>query len=86
MKVLFVGGTGVISSACTRLAVERGLELFLLKRGSHPDRADGSRLLVAAGAEARIVHIASGFIVACRRWAARCSATSRRAPSSTRRS
>ena len=30
MKVLFVGGTGLISSACTRLAVERGVELFLL--------------------------------------------------------
>jgi nucleoside-diphosphate-sugar epimerase len=33
MKVLFVGGTGVISSACTRLAVERGIELVLLNRG-----------------------------------------------------
>ena len=30
MKVLFIGGTGLISSACTRLAVERGVELFLL--------------------------------------------------------
>lgn len=33
MKVLFIGGTGVISSACSRLAVERGIELFLLNRG-----------------------------------------------------
>lgn len=33
MKVLFIGGTGNISSACTRLAVERGLELWLLNRG-----------------------------------------------------
>ncbi len=33
MKVLFIGGTGVISSACSRLAVERGLELYLLNRG-----------------------------------------------------
>lgn len=32
-KILFVGGTGVISSACSRLAVERGYELFLLNRG-----------------------------------------------------
>ena len=37
MKVLFVGGTGLISSACTRLAVERGVALFLLNRGSDPD-------------------------------------------------
>lgn len=33
MKVLFIGGTGVISSACTREAVERGIDLFLLNRG-----------------------------------------------------
>ncbi len=46
MKVLFVGGTGLISSACTRLAVERGLDLFLLNRGSDPDRARGATPLV----------------------------------------
>jgi len=32
-KILFIGGTGIISSACSRLAVERGYELFLLNRG-----------------------------------------------------
>jgi len=47
MKVLFVGGTGLISSACTRLAVERGVELFILNRGSDPDRARGATSLVA---------------------------------------
>ena len=33
MKVLFIGGTGNISSASTRLAAERGIELTLLRRG-----------------------------------------------------
>ena len=33
MKVLFIGGTGTISTACTRLAAERGIELYLLNRG-----------------------------------------------------
>ncbi len=33
MKVLFIGGTGVISSACSRLALRRGMELYLLNRG-----------------------------------------------------
>jgi nucleoside-diphosphate-sugar epimerase len=33
MKVLFVGGTGIISSACSRLALESGIELHLLCRG-----------------------------------------------------
>lgn len=32
MKLLFIGGTGIISSACSDLAVERGHELFLLNR------------------------------------------------------
>ncbi len=32
MKLLFIGGTGVISSACSNLAIERGHELFLLNR------------------------------------------------------
>lgn len=34
LKVLFVGGTGIISSAVTRLAVERGIDLHLLSRGT----------------------------------------------------
>ena len=33
MKVLFIGGTGIISSACAQLAVQNGVELFLLNRG-----------------------------------------------------
>lgn len=38
MKVLFIGGTGVISSACTELAVQQGIDLYLLNRG-RTDRA-----------------------------------------------
>jgi nucleoside-diphosphate-sugar epimerase len=37
MKVLFIGGTGVISSAVSALAVEKGIELYLLNRGTHND-------------------------------------------------
>jgi nucleoside-diphosphate-sugar epimerase len=33
MRVLFIGGTGIISTACTRLAAERGIDLTLLTRG-----------------------------------------------------
>ena len=33
MRILFIGGTGLISSACSALALERGHELFLLNRG-----------------------------------------------------
>jgi nucleoside-diphosphate-sugar epimerase len=46
MKVLFIGGTGVISSACTRLALERGVELYLLNRGQSARPApENARLL-----------------------------------------
>jgi nucleoside-diphosphate-sugar epimerase len=34
MKVLFIGGTGVISEAVSRLAVEKGIDLYLLNRGN----------------------------------------------------
>lgn len=46
MKVLFIGGTGVISSACTELALARGIELYLLNRGtSGRPVPDGARIL-----------------------------------------
>ncbi len=38
LKVLFIGGSGIISSACSQLAVERGVELFVLNRGSSTQR------------------------------------------------
>lgn len=34
MKVLFIGGTGIISTASTALALEQGVELWLLNRGN----------------------------------------------------
>jgi nucleoside-diphosphate-sugar epimerase len=46
MKVLFVGGTGIISSGSAQLALERGIELFILTRGQ------SQKLDVPAGATA----------------------------------
>lgn len=34
MKILFIGGTGIISSACSELALARGHKLFLLNRSA----------------------------------------------------
>ena len=34
LKVLFIGGSGIISSASSRLAVERGIDLYVLNRGA----------------------------------------------------
>jgi nucleoside-diphosphate-sugar epimerase len=33
MRVLFIGGTGIISRGCARLALDRGVELTVLNRG-----------------------------------------------------
>jgi nucleoside-diphosphate-sugar epimerase len=38
LKVLFIGGSGIISSACSALAVERGIELHVLNRGTSTTR------------------------------------------------
>jgi nucleoside-diphosphate-sugar epimerase len=37
-RVLFIGGSGVISSACSRVAVDSGMELFVLNRGRSTGR------------------------------------------------
>ncbi|MFU8793583.1 MAG: SDR family oxidoreductase [Acholeplasmataceae bacterium] len=37
MKVLFIGGTGIISTAVSALAVKRGIELYVLNRGHAND-------------------------------------------------
>jgi nucleoside-diphosphate-sugar epimerase len=64
MKLLFIGGTGLISSACSELAVARGLELFILNRNSSTKYAlpGGANLLVGDvhGDEAQLARILEG--------------------------
>ena len=48
MKILFIGGTGTISSAISALLAAQGHELYLLNRGNRPDRLpQGARALQA---------------------------------------
>ena len=49
MKVLFIGGTGVISSACAHLAIERGMELTILSRGRSQKLAAPSGATIIRG-------------------------------------
>lgn len=49
MKILFIGGTGIISTACTRLAVERGFEVTLLNRSRRETLAGTSQLTADIG-------------------------------------
>jgi nucleoside-diphosphate-sugar epimerase len=46
MRILFIGGTGIISTACTALALARGHDVTVLNRGLRP-LAPGVRSLVA---------------------------------------
>ena len=47
MRVLFIGGTGLISTACTELALRRGIEVVHLNRASGEHPMQGVRTLVA---------------------------------------
>lgn len=47
MKVLFIGGTGNISVSVSKLAVERGIDLYLLNRGRQAITINGARSVVA---------------------------------------
>ena len=38
MRILFIGGTGIISTSCTREALAQGHELFHLNRGNQSER------------------------------------------------
>lgn len=46
MKVLFIGGTGNISSAVSRLTVSKEIDLYLLSRGKHKSNIDGAKKIV----------------------------------------
>jgi len=47
MKVLFIGGTGNISTSVSKLCVKRGIELFLLNRGTTGINIEGTKTIQA---------------------------------------
>ncbi len=47
MKVLFIGGTGNISLSSTILAIDKGIEIFLLTRGTSQKVPKGATSLIA---------------------------------------
>ncbi|RPJ21947.1 MAG: SDR family oxidoreductase [Chloroflexi bacterium] len=64
MKLLFIGGTGTLSSACSDLALARGHELFLLNRSVSTKLPvpEGVTVLQADvyAEEARLAHLLAG--------------------------
>jgi nucleoside-diphosphate-sugar epimerase len=47
VKVLFIGGTGNISTSVSRLAVERGIDLYLLNRGQRKVEIPGAHRIIS---------------------------------------
>ena len=47
MKVLFIGGTGNISTSCSKLAIKKSLKLYLLNRGENDEKISGAAILKA---------------------------------------
>ncbi|PWU09750.1 MAG: NAD-dependent dehydratase [Verrucomicrobia bacterium] len=60
MRILFIGGTGFISTAVSRLVVAKGWELFLLNRGQRKSNPPGCRRLVANVQDAQEFRAALG--------------------------
>jgi nucleoside-diphosphate-sugar epimerase len=48
MKALFIGGTGTISTAVSKLAVEKGWELYLLNRGNKSNKVPMEARIITA--------------------------------------
>lgn len=46
MKVLFIGGTGIISSAVSELSINKGIELYHLNRGKSHRKIEGVKNIV----------------------------------------
>ena len=46
MKILFIGGTGNISTSVSKLAVAKGMELYLLNRGKRPSAIPGAKSII----------------------------------------
>jgi nucleoside-diphosphate-sugar epimerase len=59
MKILFIGGTGIISSACAELALGRGFDLAVLNRGNRP-ALTGARQITVSIADAPATAAAIG--------------------------
>jgi nucleoside-diphosphate-sugar epimerase len=62
LSALFIGGNGIISSACSRLAVAQGFDVTLLNRGRSTTRPpiDGAKTLVADAADPGAMRAAIG--------------------------
>ena len=67
MRVLFVGGIGIISTAVSRLAVARGVDLWLCNRGEHPIALAGARHVRANVNDAAAVRTALDAVLMAER-------------------
>lgn len=60
MKLLFIGGTGNISAACTRLAVARGMDVYVLNRGNRALPSGVKSIVADYASEAEVAAAVAG--------------------------
>ncbi len=60
MKILFLGGTGIISTACTELAVARGLDVTVLNRSRRAAVAGARQLTADLAAPGGVAALSDG--------------------------
>jgi nucleoside-diphosphate-sugar epimerase len=68
LKVLFIGGSGVISTSCTRQAVDAGMDVYLLNRGRNNLRPvpEGVTTLIADSRDKQaVLDATAGHIFDC---------------------
>lgn len=66
MKILFIGGTGTISGAITKLLLSRGEEVYLLNRGSGNGEMTGAKHICCdIGNEKKAAELLEGMTFDC---------------------
>ncbi|WP_124101137.1 SDR family oxidoreductase [Ruminococcus sp. Marseille-P6503] len=66
MRILFIGGTGTISEAITKLLLARGEEVFLLNRGSRNNEIKGAEHICCdIGDEKKAARLLEGMTFDC---------------------
>ena len=66
MKILFIGGTGTISEAITKLLLSKGEEVWLLNRGSRNADLEGAKHICCdIGDEEKAAELLNGMSFDC---------------------
>src|SRR5688572_26352317 len=60
MRILIIGGSGIISTACTELAVNRGFDVTVLNRGIRPITPGARSMMADIADESAVTQVLEG--------------------------